>query len=583
MRPVWPALPYKGLGLYGPGDVPIFAGRTTDVRRCARLLGLGTTRILTLHGSTGCGKSSFLRAGLIPFLEARGHGFEFLKKNESASSQALFVRSFDRPLARLADTLFDFVTTDYVIQTPDGPETLHLADALLQPGPAPSVAPGGLCPPKLGPVKLSEAILDIATRADSQVVDGEVAALTVQVLTKLASLLPRTLVLVLDQAEEVLTLKPGGLGEKGRAELFDFLSLFSKLNIDLKLVIALRTEYYGRFIYRLRYNEIEGTNIRDYLLYDVNERELREAIEQPTLKKDVLGYGAPWDQYHFHYEPALLDRIVQDLIHAPLEGGLLPVMQIVCGRLYKKTKKAEPWTITLADYDDLCQEGETPQSAQAKLDGLVGQIDGHLEEVLLTVCEQHHVPAKEQRAEIDRWRELLCSLVRKHVDGTVTTEIHSKEELLKMAREELKCVLDFDVVMGYLAQDQQRIVREAEKPVRGVSTDQLQGDQKIVVYSLGHDAIGLALTNWALRKNSHGLTEEQRRRFRIVGYSAFVFGLISMGTGYFNRGEMSLFLFLYGAMFMLYGSLFLFWPERINLFLRPWMRRADTSKGAKPS
>jgi hypothetical protein len=41
-----------------------------DVDACIQRFSSAETRILLLHGNTGCGKSSFLRAGLIPGLKS---------------------------------------------------------------------------------------------------------------------------------------------------------------------------------------------------------------------------------------------------------------------------------------------------------------------------------------------------------------------------------------------------------------------------------------------------------------------------------------------------------------------------------
>src|SRR2546423_3912026 len=95
----WPEQPYKGLNFYAVGDAPLFAGREQDVLRCARILDQGAVRTLLLHGSTGCGKSSFLRAGLIPFLEQDVGGFRFLCRAEAAL--LLFVCATEESLGQL--------------------------------------------------------------------------------------------------------------------------------------------------------------------------------------------------------------------------------------------------------------------------------------------------------------------------------------------------------------------------------------------------------------------------------------------------------------------------------------------------
>lgn len=74
----WPERPYKGFGAYGPDDVLLFSGRDDDIRRLSLVLADSKTRIVFLHGKTGCGKSSFLRAGLIPYIE-KNIGIEFMR------------------------------------------------------------------------------------------------------------------------------------------------------------------------------------------------------------------------------------------------------------------------------------------------------------------------------------------------------------------------------------------------------------------------------------------------------------------------------------------------------------------------
>jgi hypothetical protein len=63
---------------FRPQDRALLAGRDDDVAVCSTLLAHPQTRVLLVHGPTGCGKSSFLRAGLIPAVE-EGAGYLFFK------------------------------------------------------------------------------------------------------------------------------------------------------------------------------------------------------------------------------------------------------------------------------------------------------------------------------------------------------------------------------------------------------------------------------------------------------------------------------------------------------------------------
>lgn len=465
----WPTLPYKGLTYYGPVDVPLFAGREGDVEQCAKLLGLNSTRILILHGATGCGKSSFLRAGLIPFVEQGGFAFQ----RDTEAGKAIFVRSTDNPLGKLAESVYDFCSQTYQIDTYFGSETLDLS-------------------------KLLSAYKD---RTDFLERAGARAEEIVQVLNEIASSWPLTLVLVIDQAEEVLTVNVGEEGEKYRKQLFEFMSLFSKKKFDLKLLVALRTEFYGRFFDRVRQVAADTVNIRDYLLSELSEDQIIAAIERPTRKVDIGSWGKPYDQYRFEYQPGVAETIANDLKAMAGAGGGLPVMQIVCDNLYRLTKlKAEAleqthWVIKENDYRDL--------------GGIEGQMDGHVRRVLEDLCRENSIRDLAVVKEMDAWKEVLSKLVKTQVDGTVTTELSSAESLKKIA-EETGCKIPFDAGALYLSNDERRILRP-------VDVIDLKTKKPIHCYSLGHDVIGLVLRRWQLSRETPNLKEaraaEERLRF----------------------------------------------------------------------
>ncbi len=67
-----PATPFKNLDYYTEADAEIFFGRCQPMLDVIHLLDVAKEPVLLLHGGTGVGKSSFLQAGLIPRLKARG-------------------------------------------------------------------------------------------------------------------------------------------------------------------------------------------------------------------------------------------------------------------------------------------------------------------------------------------------------------------------------------------------------------------------------------------------------------------------------------------------------------------------------
>ena len=94
--------PYKGLDCFYETDSEYFCGRSKLVRRASVLFGKlqqGTSpRILPIVGPSGSGKSSLVRAGLVPELVRQPlAGFE--------EPQVLILRPGATPLARLADVI----------------------------------------------------------------------------------------------------------------------------------------------------------------------------------------------------------------------------------------------------------------------------------------------------------------------------------------------------------------------------------------------------------------------------------------------------------------------------------------------
>jgi hypothetical protein len=445
----WPELPYKGLSPYGPTDRPLFAGRELDVELCTRLLGMRATRMLVLQGPTGSGKTSFLRAGLIPELEASRRGYFVPSDPTGEVPRSLFVRSTSHPLAELARAVFELAGGGFTFQTNTDPISVDLTEA------------------RLG---CDDAITfqDGAENTPNMLVNS---------LVLLARRLPETLVLVVDQAEEMFTLEPGRNGQRPRDAFFDFIALLGQTPLDLKLIISLRTEYYGRFVHQMHRRNLDLTSMREYLLMDLDAEGLRQAILRPT---ETGPFGAPADRYRFTFEPELVQQLVDDLRHAAPQGGVLPVLQIVCGRLYQKRRPpGEPpprWVIDRGAYEGLGR--------------VIDLIDDYFADTLRALFARPLAGNEPEaiEAELDRWRGILLTLVRPQPDGTVTTDLKPASELDDEARK-LGCLLPFGPTAEALAQEQRRILRK---------TEVLHYDSGKIIpcYSLGHDVLGQALRKW---------------------------------------------------------------------------------------
>ena len=280
-----PDAPYKGLLSFGEEDVALLAGRELDIRRCAGVLASPHAKTLLLHGKTGCGKSSFLKAGLIPTLEQRGFGFEFLKPTSVSEWTHIFIRCTDAPLERLAERVYLLAKAGYVRESPFGQDTIDLSEATKG----------------LSSTEFREQSRKPGMLADAVRILGEK--------------LPVTLVLVLDQAEEVLTLRPGEQGEANRRAFFEFLRDFNGSRVDAKLIIALRTEFYGRFFNAMSLDFGAGAaDSKQYELGDLSKEDIIRAIKRPTETDVVPGYGVPFDKYKFSYDQGVAERIATDLV-----------------------------------------------------------------------------------------------------------------------------------------------------------------------------------------------------------------------------------------------------------------------------
>src|SRR5262249_25560844 len=158
------------LDYFRSDDAPLFCERDAEAAECAALLGHYETRILLLHGRTGIGKSSFIRAGLVPKLEALG-GFSFLHADPN-SQFPTFIRCTDDPVRRIRRTIHDALALDEKIRDLE------------------------VCQ------KAKAAIGSVRTGIDAA--DG-----ILQALDLICGELKNTLVLIVDQCEEIITLQAG--------------------------------------------------------------------------------------------------------------------------------------------------------------------------------------------------------------------------------------------------------------------------------------------------------------------------------------------------------------------------------------
>ena len=272
---VWEGCPYLGLMPFQERDAKIFYGRGELVAHLVQRLAerLGQPGILLVTGESGVGKSSLLRAGLMPLLAAGALG------PGSQRWPRRVIRPAGRPVRELAIELADVANTD--------PDFVYRSL---------SAVPGEM------PMLVELAVRMVTGR------DAEADA-------------PR-LILVIDQFEELFT--TGEDDDASRAEREAFIAALhaaatvaagpQKLPSTL-VVAAVRADFLGRLI---AYPPLKAAlDAGPFTVGPMSEAELRLAITGPAAKAGLV------------VEPAVVEAVISELREGAWGGlgsGVLPLI-----------------------------------------------------------------------------------------------------------------------------------------------------------------------------------------------------------------------------------------------------------------
>lgn len=242
--------PYKFLDYYETGDSDIFFGRTLDAAQIAQKA--LSHRLMVVFGKSGVGKTSILKAGMMPQLDK--HGFS-----------PIYVRTTDDAVKSIKRCVH---------------ERLQLTG--------------------LGSHWDSKASLRVC-------------------LQNAEDRIKQTLVIILDQAEELSTL----LGRAARKSFEE--ALTECLVIDppvARFIIALREDFLGEF-HELKLGVPDVLRNR-YRLRPLTREQAKEAITRPLVGSTM------------EFESKLVEMVLDDLSEdqAQFVGVEPPQLQIVCDRLY---------------------------------------------------------------------------------------------------------------------------------------------------------------------------------------------------------------------------------------------------------
>lgn len=275
--------PFRSLQVFEREDSWLFFGRDTEVDDL--LVRLGRSPVLAMVGNSGSGKSSLLRAGLIPALQAGRFHCEGSPAESSAPDSWRIV--VFRPSAAPFD---------------------YLAEVL----------PSQLAP-ELGVKEQVEFIADCRTRlrADRHALRNAVSALVLAATDKTNTARGTRVLLVADQFEEIFTLTGK---QEVRDRYIDGLLEAARVDsaVPVHLVLALRADFYGHCLEHSGLSRCLEANL--YNVPRMRPEQMRETIE----KRLKLAGGRA--------EPGLIDSLLED---AGAEPGNLALLEHSLGQLWE--------------------------------------------------------------------------------------------------------------------------------------------------------------------------------------------------------------------------------------------------------
>jgi WD40 repeat protein len=280
--------PYPGLRHFRREEALVFFGRDEQVDQL--LERLGRSRFLAVVGSSGCGKSSLVRAGLIPALETG------LLAPAGARWAVATMRPGDQPLRNLVDALLD----DGVL----GPAKAGVAHA----------AEFRLADLRRGPLGLAEVLVDTPLPGG------------------------KNLLLLVDQFEEIFRFRTEGRRDEADAFVALLLASAAQPDVPIHVVLTMRSDYLGDCA--LFAGLPEALNGSQFLTPRLSRDQRRQAIEGPAAVFD----GS--------VEDALVNRLLNDMGTGPDQLPLMQhALMRLWKRASPSAATTEEVVLRLVDYE----------------------------------------------------------------------------------------------------------------------------------------------------------------------------------------------------------------------------------------
>ena len=325
----WHDRPFRGLEVFEAAHAPIFFGRRRATNELVELLGRrageGTAFVLVM-GASGSGKSSLVRAGLVPDLSLPGM------------------------VGRVALVL----------------------PAVFRPGAAPLAALSGAilqALPELGGLQYDQAALaDQLVSSPKQVVfalkQGLSVAAKSQQLTELGE---ARLLLVVDQLEELFT--QGAVGARERQAFVAALEALATSGL-VWVIVTLRSDFFDR-LEREPLLAALSSNEGRYLLLPPSDGELGQIIEGPVREAGL----------RFEVDAAGLSLAEEIRRAAARQANSLPLLEYLLDQLFDR--RTAEGVLTFQAYEELGGlEGAIGRRAEQVLAGLPAEDQTALPEVV---------------------------------------------------------------------------------------------------------------------------------------------------------------------------------------------------------
>lgn len=460
----YPGLPYLGLRPFNASDRLLYRGRTVDLDTCLSRLESAAVRVLVIQGLSGSGKSSFLRAGLVPALQ------------ESNQHRIVPVC----PVVPAGPDMFQVIARQiytYIIQG-EGRASWPANAEILQ--------------------RRYPEIEDFVAKVSDKV------EVLIDFLSELSENPRKSALIAIDQVEDLWSMPAAAQSQAVRDKFFRLVCEFALERLNGRLVLAIRTEHYGIFASRLpdstipAYASVLGVN-----------RLCHHYLANPLRDDLVALVKHPTRFYDFSFEDGLPESMVDELgrLAQQPEMCVLPLLQVVLVRLYIEGRRdvgTSALTISKAAYRTLLQ------AADGSSTGLLDEfVRWGLTRAVRRVFEEEGLGDQgllRQGIEVERWFALLKEMS----DGTSGARVGVRQSLADIERiaEKLECEAHVTRMIDCLVDPEIGLLAKLDNPRP---------------YALRHDLIRLTFDHRAESPSpefwQQTVDDQRARIYRAAGYT----------------------------------------------------------------